>query len=198
MKVCRLLHDWSIQFFRQELLTESKYSASQIYIHPKCQPFFFPLFLFLQSGHNLNIRTLKNLLVTVVQAQYKWKMEMSWYWFLTVLFFTTILVFCHSRNVNFQLRLVRNGGKRKVVSQKANNYNKLPYLLRTRPLSWAWPTWFTLWRREELHRGRIDSLMMKKVTLPRMIKDGSFTTIVQQICFYLLPTKSHRFLSSKV
>lgn len=67
------------------------------------------------------MRTLKNLSVTVVQAQYNWK----WFGidFSTLLFLTTILVFCHSRNVNFQLKLVRNVGKRKAVCQKAKNYN---------------------------------------------------------------------------
>lgn len=34
---------------------------------------------FLQSEHNLKMRTLKDLFIAVVQAQYKWKMEMVWY-----------------------------------------------------------------------------------------------------------------------
>lgn len=37
------------------------------------------LFLCLQSEHNLRMRTLKDLFITVAQVQYRWKMEMVWY-----------------------------------------------------------------------------------------------------------------------
>lgn len=66
------------------------------------------------------MRTLKDLFIAVVLAQYKCKMEMVWYSFLIELF-TTVLVFRLPRNVNFQLKLVMNVGKRRVVCQKANN-----------------------------------------------------------------------------
>lgn len=45
------------------------------------------LLFFFKSEGTLKMRTLKDLFIAVVQAQYKQKMEMAWYCFLAELFF---------------------------------------------------------------------------------------------------------------